>query len=297
VEIVVTYDGEYSLFLPLVSKATNLLWAEDFETITQPPRPNCDGTASHYETQTDLFMPFSKPDPGFECLPDDCPCFGYVEAGNDRDCSDYAQIALRNDPALAQSGNQYLELNVNMPGNPGIDYDRRIEMRKGGWKTGGAGTWNIGGNEIWRSAWFYIPADVDIDSWIELTDIVERRDGGWGEKYNQILIYGNGYLHIGQQFNGSTLNGKTSTEKVPLGRWVHLEEHFVRSASNNGLVEVFLDGELWLANYNIRTMSDPNATKRGTQISFKLYTGQGAAPKTIYWDNIVISRTRYVGSQ
>ncbi len=291
-EIIVTYDDEYSIFLPLVGKAPNVLWSEDFETITQPPRPNCDGAASHYETQSDLFMPISKPDPGFECLPDDCPYFGYVEAGNHHDCSDYAQIALRNDPLLAQNGNQYLELNVNMPGNPGRDYDRRIEMRKGGWKTGGAGTWNIGGNEIWRSAWFYIPADVDIDPWIELTDIVERREGGWYEKYNQILIYGSGYLHIGQQFNGSTINGKTSTKKVPVGRWVHLEEHFVRSASNNGLVEVFLDGELWLANYNIRTMSDPNAADRGTQISFKLYTDQSTAHKTLYWDNIVISRTR-----
>jgi hypothetical protein len=295
--VVTEYD--YLLFVPMLPKRVSILWQEDFETISKPPAPNCNGTASFYQTQIDLFLPFSKPDPGFVCLPDDCPYFGYVEAGNDYHCSNYARITLQNNPAQAQSGDQYLELNVNIGGQDGSDYARRIEMRKGGWRVGGAGTWNIGKNELWRSAWFYIPDDVDIDSWIELMDIVERRasPAGWYEKYNQIQITALGYLYIGQQFNGTRLNGQTSSQKVPTGRWVHLEEHFFRSASEDGFVEVYIDGDLWLANYNIRTMFNPNTAKRGTALSFKLYTDRGTAHKTVYWDNIIISRTRYSEDQ
>ncbi len=294
-EVIITYETQYNIFLPLVLKEASVLWRENFETIAKPPAPNCSGAASHYLTQTDLFLPFSKLDPGFTCLPNACPFFGYVEAGNHEVCSQYAQIALRNDPAMAQSGRQYLELNVNIGGRDGSDYSRRIEMRKCGWRTGNNGTWNIGGNEIWRSAWFYIPANVTIDAWIELTDIVERTGDSWYEKYNQILIVDGGYLYIGQQFNGTQLNGKKSSQYVPLGRWVHLEEHFFRSPTN-GFAEVYLDGELWLANYNIRTMHDPDTAKHGTALSFKLYTERGTSHKTIYWDNIVISKNRYVGN-
>ncbi len=284
----------HTVYLPVIHSSSNVLWQEDFETITKPPAPNCNGAASFYETQSNLFLPFSKPDPGFVCLPDNCPDFGYIEAGNHQICSDYAKILLRNNPSQAQSGNQYLELNVNINGGDGSNYARRIEMRKAGWGTDGQGTWNIGSNEIWRSAWFYLSPDLD-NSWIELSDISEHRDDIPYEKYNQIVLYADRTLYIGQQFNGQKYNGKTSTKKVPLGQWVHLEEHFVRSATN-GLVEVYLDGELWLANYNIRTMYDPNTSHRGTELSYKLYSAPGTPQKTIYWDNIVFSKTRYTGN-
>ena len=292
-EISVDYGDDYRNFLPLVERGfpSDVLWQEDFETVAAPPAPNCDGQASRYEEQTTLFQPFSKPDPGFACRPDDCPVFGYVEVGNHYTCTDYAAISLVDDRARAHSGSHFLALDVNLPGNAGSDYDRRIEMRKCGWRTGDRGTWNIGGNEVWRSAWFYIPPDITLDSWIELTDIVERRADGWYEKYNQIVLYPDRRLYIGQQFNGESLHGQVSTRTVPLGEWVHLEEHFFRDPTD-GFVEVYLNGELWLANYHLRTMYDPDTAKRGTEISFKLYTAPGTARKTLYWDDITLSRTR-----
>jgi len=166
--------------------------------------------------------------------------------------------------------------------------------------------------EVINSAWYYLPAEFDTNSWVEIhraiSEIWHEPNTPWEFPYYEsfkqsVHIYkgsdGKFYLLVG--FSHGEVSDppldpmyfRSTNVPFPKEKWVNIKTYVLRNRENKGIFRMWQDGVLVMQEENIRTwgispdkLSSPNGV---LTTGFSLYTDIGASPLTIFVDDIEIS--------
>jgi hypothetical protein len=210
-------------------------------------------------------------------------------------------IVTRTD-VLSHSGRYSVRLSLN---DPSEDATRRIHIEK---------TLSPDTLEVINSAWYYLPAEFDTDTWVEIhravSEIWHEPGMPWEFPYYEsfkqsVHVYkgsdGKFYLLVGFS-HGEVSNPpldpiyfRYTNVSFPKEKWMNIKTYVLRDRDNKGIFRMWQDGVLVMEEKNIRTwgispdkLSGPNGV---LTTGFSLYTDIGASPLTIFVDDVEIQTT------
>jgi hypothetical protein len=143
----------------------------------------------------------------------------------------------------------------------------------------------VRGDDVWYSAWYFVPADSGMP--LTLMDL----ETGWFKGHPGIRIRVFGEDHLGVELKWSNKptyrQAKGKETAFPRGRWVHVLFHVTLSEQDNGVVELWQDGERIVATRG-QTLPLKHTIYNILEVGISAHS-MGRLPATLYVDDVTLA--------
>lgn len=145
----------------------------------------------------------------------------------------------------------------------------------------------VKGDHVWFSAWFYFEKAGEFNTLVDLESTFVRNHPGIRIRLNR------GYLHIElAKWVQNPIYRQPKQDRIPfpIGRWLHVEAHYLLSDQENGIVQLWQDGEL-IIDLRGKTLAFAGAVYDDLEIGLSAHSLSPDAA-ILYVDDLIISNER-----
>ena len=143
----------------------------------------------------------------------------------------------------------------------------------------------VKGDDVWFSAWYYIPEGSGMP--FTVMDL----ESSWIKQYPgiRIVINESGHAMLELKWAAKPKYRQTPGKEIPfpVGKWTHLVEHLHLSEKEDGLIELWQDGQK-IVDARGQNLPLTRAIYNNLEIGISAYNDR-TKPATLYVDDVVIS--------